>query len=193
MKTILHYVQNPHVLAHCILLFPFVQLPLRLAFLHFLVDFTSLHFPTMRISEKEYIYSCKKQVIKIFKKIIRLTMSNLCIHQAHKIALRSIHHCHHIDMSLHHMYLSFQYILYSIHIYKCFHDKYPKQQSNRQQFGTLKLFHDVLKIMICTSRNYIQLLSHITGQNHYLPTHFPESQIGLSSGQSSLPSQYPTT
>ena len=51
----LHYEQNPHVFAHFVLLFSVVQLPLRLAFLHFLVDFTSLHFPTMKISEKEYI------------------------------------------------------------------------------------------------------------------------------------------
>ena len=62
----LHYEQNPHVFAHFVLLFSVVQLPLRLAFLHFLVDFTSLHFPTMKISEKEYIYSYKKNILFIY-------------------------------------------------------------------------------------------------------------------------------
>ena len=71
-------------------------------------------------------------------------MRYLCIVHFHNIVLRSIHHSHHICTFRCHTYLSSQYTLHLIHIYKYFHDKYPMRQSNCHSFGTLKMIYTVL-------------------------------------------------
>ena len=87
---------------------------------------------------------------KVFETAWKSKLTYLCNLPGHNIGFRSIHYSDRMYNSLMYNYLSSQYILHLIHIYKYFHDKYPMRSSNRHWFGTLKAIYTVLKSMIST-------------------------------------------